>query len=276
MSTTSSLDSHASVSSGTASEAGGIDRLQAAIAPLRQALLGHRVYERLGSLPALRCFMQHHVFAVYDFMSLLKALQQKLTSVSVPWVPSSQPNGARLINEIVLGEETDEDGRGGFTSHYHLYLNAMREVGADTRVIEGIIQRLAAGDPIRDALVAGQAPDAARAFVGDSFQVIEAGDVVALTANFTFGREDLLPEVFHQVVQELDRESGCLSQFQYYLQRHIELDGDHHGPLAHRLLDSLCGDSPEHWARATAAAINALQSRQRLWDGIAEAIDRLA
>jgi hypothetical protein len=105
--------------------------------------------------------------------------------------------------------------------------------------------------------------------------VIEAGDVVALTANFTFGREDLLPEVFHQVVQELDRESGSLSQFKYYLQRHIELDGDHHGPLAHRLLSSLCGDSAEAWDRATTTAVQALHSRQRLWDSIATAIDRL-
>jgi len=275
MSTT-SIDASAPAVAGPATENDGIARLQSAIAPLRQTLLGHSVYERLGSLPALRCFMEHHVFAVYDFMSLLKALQQRLTSVSVPWVPTAQPSGARLINEIVLGEETDEDGRGGFTSHYHLYLNAMRQVGADTQVMEGIVQRLADGAPIRDALVAGQAPAAAQAFVDETFQVIEAGDVVALTANFTFGREDLLPEVFHQVVQELDRESGSLSQFQYYLQRHIELDGDHHGPLAHRLLSSLCGDSPEHWARATEAAVNALQARLRLWDGIAAAVDRLS
>lgn len=275
MSTTSPIDSHSSVYTGPAGQSGGIDRLQAAIAPLRQALLGHRVYERLGSLPALRCFMEHHVFAVYDFMSLLKALQQRLTSVSVPWVPTAHSHGARLINEIVLGEETDEDGRGGFTSHYHLYLGAMQELGASTQVIDGIIQRLGSGQPLPEALVAGNAPAGAQAFVQDTFQVIESGDVVALTANFTFGREDLLPEVFHQVVQELDRESGCLSQFQYYLQRHIELDGDHHGPLAHRLLSSLCADSEENWARATSAAVNALQSRQRLWDSIDAAIDRL-
>lgn len=275
MSTNASLESRPTTTSVLTTESVGLDRLQAAIAPLRQALLGHRVYERLGSLPALRCFMEHHVFAVYDFMSLLKALQQRLTSVSVPWVPAAHSHGARLINEIVLGEETDEDGRGGFTSHYHLYLGAMQELGANTQVIDGILQRLGSGQPIREALVAGNAPAGAQAFVQDTFQVIEAGDVVALTANFTFGREDLLPEVFHQVVQELDRESGCLSQFKYYLQRHIELDGDHHGPLAHRLLSSLCGNSEENWDRGTAAAVNALQSRQRLWDSIDAAIDRL-
>jgi len=261
--------------SSTPTDMDGIQWLQQKIAPLREGLLAHPVYARLGSLPALRCFMEHHVFAVFDFMSLLKALQQRLTGVSVPWVPTPHPIGARLINEIVLGEETDEDGRGGFTSHFELYLAAMREVGADTKVIEATVRELAAGSPIHETLIAGRAPAGAAAFVRETFQVIDAGNVVALTANFAFGREDLLPEVFHQVVQELDRDSGRLSQFQYYLQRHIELDGDHHGPLAQRLLNSLCGQSQENWEQATAAAVTALQARQRFWDRIASAIDAL-
>jgi hypothetical protein len=108
----------------------------------RRMLMAHPVYTSIRSVDELRIFMQHHAFAVWDFMSLLKALQKALSCVDVPWIPAGHPNTRRLINEIVMTEETDEDGLGGFISHFELYLDAMRQVGADTGAIDDFIAQI--------------------------------------------------------------------------------------------------------------------------------------
>jgi hypothetical protein len=256
----------------TSDSLAGIELVQHHVADRRKLLLQHKVYQQLKSVAALRCFMEHHVFAVFDFMSLLKALQQRLTSVSVPWVPVAHASGSRLINEIVLGEESDENGEGGFASHFELYRQAMLEIGARTDVIDRFVDDLRNGRSVAASLQNPEIPLGVRQFVSATFQVIESCDLIALTANFTFGREDLLPDVFHQIVHELDEANGCLSQFKYYLQRHIDLDSDHHGPLAHRLLASLCGDRPQAWETAAQASLAALEARHQLWDSIAAAM----
>ena len=101
-----------------------IDRLEEQIAQARGAVVKHPLYAALNSQPAIRTFMEHHVFAVWDFMSLLKSLQRNLTCVEVPWVPTGPTGSRHLINDIVLVEESDEL-RGGFISHFELYLLGM-------------------------------------------------------------------------------------------------------------------------------------------------------
>ena len=93
---------------------------------LRAALLDHPIYTQVASVADLRRFMEDHVFAVWDFMSLLKRLQQDMTCIKVPWFPADNAKAARLINDIVIGEETDVDPDGSYVSHLALYLRAMR------------------------------------------------------------------------------------------------------------------------------------------------------
>ena len=93
---------------------------------LRAALLDHPLYANVASIADLRRFMEDHVFAVWDFMSLLKRLQQDVTCTRVPWFPADNARAARLINDIVIGEETDVDHDGTYVSHLDLYLRAMR------------------------------------------------------------------------------------------------------------------------------------------------------
>src|SRR6478735_771827 len=115
------------------------DQLNARLDPLRKKLLDHPVYARIADVDAVRTFMEHHVFAVWDFMSLLKALQQRLTCVTVPWTPQGHRLSRRLINEIVLEEESDEDTRGGYISHFELYRAAMKQCGADTSRVDAFL-----------------------------------------------------------------------------------------------------------------------------------------
>ncbi len=211
--------------------------------------------------------MQSHVFAVWDFMSLLKGLQAELTCVTTPWVPSSFPKSRRLINEIVLGEESDsfEDG---FVSHFELYLRAMVEAGADPFSIRALISELKRGAMLDEALMASRPAAEAVAFVRSTFGFLESGKPHVTAAAFTFGREDLIPDMFRQMVKDLRQSSEGVGLFEYYLDRHVEVDGDSHGPMALQMLEELCGDDEAKWEEAMAAAEQAIKARIALWDGI--------
>jgi hypothetical protein len=254
-----------------------IDRIRSRIAPTRRGLLAHPVYDRIDSIDALRLFMEHHVFAVWDFMSLLKALQRRLCCVDVPWTPPTSPAACRLINEIVLAEESDEDGHGGSASHFELYRGAMRKFGARTDRIDRFIEEIRKGRGVIRALETAGVPDAVRRFVAQTFEAIDRDDACAIASAFAFGREDLLPDVFRRIVDELaEVVGGGLEDFRYYLDRHIELDGGEHGPMAERLVVDLCGDDPARWRSAEDAALRSLEARQLLWDGIRERLDGLS
>lgn len=247
----------------------GIESLRARIESRRRRLLEHEIYQNIGTVEQLRRFMESHVFAVWDFMSLLKSLQQYFCPTAVPWVPPAHPLAARLINEIVLGEETDESRNGGTASHFQLYRQAMKQCGADHEPIDRLVAHLQNGGSLDSALQESGGPTPAQRFVRQTFETIQGGEIAEIAAAFTFGREDLLPDVFQCIVDRLNLDSGGkFDEFLYYLDRHIELDADQHGPMAEQLISSLCGDSPEVWEQATRAAEAALDARLALWDGL--------
>ena len=246
-----------------------IEFLQQEVATTRQLLLNNGLYYRLQTMADLRQFMEHHVFAVWDFMSLLKGLQRELTCVEVPWVPTANPATRRLINEIVLEEETDLDPQGQPTSHFELYMRAMEECGADTLPIRRLVAAVGAGRSVAQALTDAQAPDSVRQFVETTFRIIESGKAHSVAAAFTFGREDLIPAMFRQLVGELrERFPGQLDTFTYYLDRHIQLDEEVHAPLAQQMVRELCADDPQRWQEAQQVTIECLEARMALWDGI--------
>ncbi|SHM02114.1 DUF3050 domain-containing protein [Hymenobacter psychrotolerans] len=247
--------------------------LQAHLVPARQQLLDHSIYQSLHTLEDLREFLEHHVFAVWDFMSLLKALQRHLTCVQVPWMPKGSPSTRRLINEIVLEEETDVDPQGRAISHFELYVRAMQECGANTQPVQDLLAALAGGADLGQALTRANVPASVRSFVRHTFAIIDSGHPHAVAAAFTFGREDVIPAMFRQVVLDLDRRfPGQLDTFLYYLNRHIELDEETHAPLAQQMVSELCGDDSLQWQQATEVAAQCIQARIALWDGIRQAL----
>jgi hypothetical protein len=247
---------------------GVVERLR----PLYARLAEHRLYAAFETVDDLRLFMESHVFAVWDFMSLLKVLQRGLTCVDVPWVPSRFPESRRLVNEIVMGEESDIY-KGLPMSHFEVYLRAMQECGADRFAIDNLLRELDNGADWAAGLKRSGATMAAQNFVRSTFECIEEGKLHATAAAFTFGREDLIPDMFRGFIRDQDeRLSGRLSIFRWYLDRHIEVDGDEHGPMALRMIEELCGTDEVKWREASAAAERALMARVTLWDGIADAI----
>jgi len=237
---------------------------------LRAQLLDHPVYAEVDSVEDLRRFMEDHVFAVWDFMSLLKRLQQDLTCTKVPWFPADNARAARLINDIVIGEETDVDPDGSFVSHLDLYLRAMADVGANTRQFDTFRSLARVGTSVETAMVRTGAPPHVQAFVAHTMALAQSGSTEEVLAAFFYGREDIIPEMFSRLQKTLAgarRDDASLRNFIYYIERHIELDGDSHGPMGRELLEGLVADSPQRHQRALHAACNSIKARMDLWNG---------
>jgi hypothetical protein len=249
----------------------GIDRLKKAIGPARDKVVLHPMYAALDTQEAITTFMAHHVFAVWDFMSLLKSLQRKLTCIDVPWVPTGPTTSRRLINDIVLVEESDELD-GGFISHFELYLAGMTMAGAHRSSIDAFISALRDGTDVAAALVTSGAPAPSAEFVSTTWKFIHDAPLHCQAAAFAFGREDLIPDMFDKVVKVNASGNGTLNTFVDYLERHIEVDGEEHTPMAMQMLADLCGDDEDKWQACAETVNNALAARMRLWDGILAAI----
>lgn len=245
-----------------------IKNLKKAIEPLRQEIINHEVYSAIKDVEDLKIFMQYHVYAVWDFMSLLKTLQNNLTCTTIPWFPVGSAETRHLINEIVVGEESDIDLNGNRLSHFELYINAMKQCGADITNIEEFISVLKATNNFNEAFEKSKTPKEAASFVDFTFQIINSQKSYLQSAVFTFGREDLIPGMFISIVKDIDENfPDSISIFKYYLERHIEVDGDHHSHLALQMTSNLCGNNQLFWAEAEEATITALQKRIELWNG---------
>ena len=240
--------------------------LRVAIERHRQRLLQHRLYSEIDSIERLRLFMQVHVFAVWDFMSLAKRLQRELTCTELPWRPPRAPKLARFANEVILTEETDLDRDGTPSSHLELYLRAMAEVGASPAQFEYFLSQLEEGCSVAAALERARVPQFIRDFVNTTIETAIAAPTLSVMAAFLFGREDLIPEMFERLLPTCERQGLRVSSFDFYLRRHIELDGDEHGPIAREALTSVAR-TPRDWRRAERGAREALIARRRLWDG---------
>ena len=250
-----------------------ISKILAEISPLRKELNEHALYTNLKSLDDVKIFMEVHVYAVWDFMSLLKSLQQKLTTVNVPWVPVKNAKVARLINQIVVDEESDLNADGVPKSHFEMYLEAMEEVKANTLIIQDFISDIKTSKEIEFTLKNSDLPKEIKSFLNFTFKTIQGGKAHEIAAAFTFGREEVIPDMFLEIIQNTEKNQNVhLKKINFYLQRHIELDGDEHGPLAHEMLVNLCEQDNVKWEEVCKASKAALKHRILLWDYVLDLI----
>ena len=251
-----------------------IIRIEQATKELREQLLNHSLYEKIQTPKDLQVFMEHHVFAVWDFMSLLKALQSKLTNTNFPWYPIGNPEVRYLINEIVLAEETDINLYGNRQSHYEMYLDAMKKGGASTKAILKFMEQIQHGTDIYLIIAASDLPISVKKFIKFTFETIYTNRPHVIAAAFTFGRENLIPAMFNSIITKIQQQfpEEDLRLFKYYFDRHIELDEDEHGPMALKMIEELCKDDEQKWQEVEETSLKALENRIVLWDGIEEEI----
>ena len=237
-----------------------INLLNSNLTKYREEIVNHPLYKKLNSVEDIAVMMEHHVYAVWDFMSLLKALQSLLTCTTSPWKPVGDGKIRQLVNSIVLEEESDVDKENNPLSHYEMYIDAMKQCGANTSAIESFVSNVSTTN-------IPSVNDGVDAFLKTTFDVIESNETHKIASAFTFGREDLIPDMFTAIVNEYNTENN-LDKFVYYLERHIELDGGEHGPLALELISNLCGDDDDKWKEVEETAIACLVARKKLWDSI--------
>jgi len=252
-----------------------IQEIKSNLKDLRAQLIGHHLYKRVESPQDLQIFMKHHVFAVWDFMSLLKSLQTQLTCTSSPWMPVGNPKHRYLINEIVLAEETDINAAGERQSHFEMYLDAMEKAGASTTPVLDFVDQIQHGTDVFLVIATSDLPESVKEFLIFTFDIIKRGKAHEIAACFTFGREELIPDMFTSIIEEIQQNfpEEDLSLFKYYFDRHIELDEDEHGPMALELIAALCGDDEQKWREVETCSREALEKRLGLWDGIAKEIN---
>jgi hypothetical protein len=247
------------------------------IQSFKSRLEQHPVYEAVRRIEDLRCFMQHHVYSVWDFMSLIKFLQQAVAPSRYPWVPSGDAAVRRFINELVLEEESDEapsvaGGTTPYASHFELYCDAMREVGADYRRPLAFVEAVTTSGVAR-ALESTSVPPPSRQFTQTTFTFLDSGKPHVVAAALALGREHIIPCMFRSFLHRLGVTPAEAPVFHYYLNRHVHLDEDFHAPLSLRLLNSLCADDRRKQEEAVSAAERAVDARILFWDGVLDAIN---
>ena len=250
-----------------------IEKLENDLKETRSKLISHPLYQALDSKEKLILFMEDHVFAVWDFMSLIKALQRNLTCIDVPWTPNSNNFSGKLVNEIVLAEESDVDLNDNPKSHFELYLESMKLIGANTSLINRFIEEIKISKSYYKSIDKIKMDDSVKEFRNFTFDIIKTNKNHVIANVFTFGREDLIPDMFIEIVKKLSGEKEIEAELLiYYLERHIELDADEHGPMALKMIQDLCENDPVKWKEATIASEKALKMRIKLWDSILEKI----
>lgn len=252
-----------------------IENIQNQLKPLLLEVNAHPVYEKIKEIEDLQIFLEHHVYAVWDFMSLLKYLQVNLTCITIPWTPTDNPVTRQFINEIVLAEESDIDYSGKPASHFEQYIDGMMGCNADTSEVYHLIDEIEAGTDVFEAIDDLMIADEVKAFLRFTFELIQTNELHKVAASFAFAREGIIPDMFTSIVKNLNKEfPGVLVKFIYYLERHIELDGDSHGPIAMHMIEELCGNDDQKWKDCFEVAEQSLKMRMKLWDAISDCIDQ--
>lgn len=251
-----------------------IQNLEKNLSSTRKSLINHSLYSKLDSKQKLVEFMENHVFAVWDFMSLIKALQRNLTCIEVPWTPNENRLAGRLVNEIVLAEESDVDLNGNPKSHFELYLESMIQIGASTKKIEDFIFKIKTLKSYNKSIENINISPVVKEFMDFTFNIINTNKNHVIASVFTFGREDLIPDMFIEIVKKLSiNDEIKADHLIYYLERHIEIDADEHGPMALKMIEKLCGEDEIKWKEAEIASKKALEMRIKLWDYIENKIN---
>jgi len=243
------------------------------IGSFKTQLENHPVYEAVSSVNDLQRFMEHHIYSVWDFMSLIKYLQSVIAPTKYPWLPQGDTSIRRFINELVLEEESDKTANSDeYSSHFELYQKAMIEIGANilpsTMFFDTVKEK-----GINYALELQCVPSPSRTFTSTTFQFIHNNKPHQVASALALGREHIIPCMFRAILKKTGVSETDAPTFHYYLNRHTHLDEDFHAPLSLRLLNGLCFGDECKVQEAVDSAREAVAARIEFWNGVLKAIN---
>jgi hypothetical protein len=234
-------------------------------------LRNHELFYSVSTIEDLRIYMKYQVWCVWDFMALVKSIQLGIVPPAIIWTPPKDASLGAYIYEILLTEETDiNETATGRSSHFETYLRAMDQVGADTTQILRFMELLSSGTPFLTAIQTIQIPTQAKSFVQTTLSHAHSELHIAVAA-FCLTREGIIPDMFTTFLGNFQLELN-ISTFKWYMNRHIVIDNDSHGPLSAKLFKTVVGTDPERLAEALDAALVALDARKALLDAILDEI----
>ena len=238
---------------------------------LKQKITAHPLFANKLEPKQICKFMESHIFAVWGFMSILKSLQKMITPNNLPWMPNKNTkNGlVNFVNEIILCEESDYIEGIGYISHFEIYLLAMKNMGARTDQLDKLTSIIADKGYNKKYLDDVDASDEVKSFLKHDMEVSMNGALPEIVGAFTLGREKVIPNMFGYILPAI-KETSTSGHLITYLERHIDIDGDRHGPLSMKLLDASCGKDQLSLAYAT--AVKSLELRLLVWDKVHEDI----
>lgn len=242
---------------------------------LRESLSKHPLYAAIHNENNLKVFMEHHVYAVWDFMSLIKSLQKHFAPSKFPWIPPKNSRYANFINKLVLEEESDDalidSVDATYASHFESYCQAMLEAGANIHPILKFIE-VVGNDGLDTALEVADVPTPAKQFMMFTFDIIGRNQPHLLAAALAYGREALVPQLYRSILGGLQISPSDAPNLYAYLNRHIQLDEQEHGPLATQMVQELCDGADEKLNEAMEVAEQAVATRLEFWNGIHDAL----
>lgn len=246
-----------------------IEAIRDTLKPMRVRLLAHEIYLQLETLDDLQEFMEHHIFAVWDNLSQLKALQNAISSAGVVWTPSEEPVSNRIINEMLTEEESDSDGNGSYISHFELYRKAMQQAGANSYMIDRFLVLMQEEGSLEKALDKIRLPESIKNYLRLNWEISKSREAHKIAAAYFLGREDVVSELLHRLDNHLlEQHPEKLALFKDYLLRHTSTDQQEQKNRVTAVMNELCGDDTQKWQEAEAAAKQALEARYILWDGM--------
>ena len=239
------------------------------LSQLKKSIRGHTLFSNKLSNRQIAIFMESHIYSVWGFMSLLKSLQYALSSNNLPWIPTSNTtNGlVNFINEIVLSEESEHIKGIGFISHFEIYLLAMEEIGAKVNNIKKLIKNIENNKKYKNAILDIKIHKEVRDFLDFDIKTSQSNSLPKIIGGFTLAREQVIPNMFEYIIPAI-KDKKSAKHFITYLRRHISIDGDRHGPLASKLLETICSSNKD-MCTAYQSGIKSLKLRLKVWDKVA-------
>jgi len=248
------------------------DEIQTLI-KVSEDVINHPMFKKLNNIYNIKKYSEFQIWCVWDFMSILKQVQNFIFCNDILWLPPENPNAGAAFYRLIESEETDLGFKGGDlnrASHFQSFRAAMQELNADTKNIDNFLELIKTGKTLPEALNKSGASPQTKSFLLTNNHLIKQSPYNAI-ALITLTRENFLPAVFKSLLSYVN-ENEKIELFVWYHKRHIYLDSVLHGPLSIQIFNEYFTNKLLI-KQSIIASIESLKARNELLNEINEQLN---